>query len=291
MDWRNIPSLSALRAFEATARLSSYSKAARELNVTHAAISQHVRSLEDHFAETLVVRRGRGMAVTPKGAALADSLKTGFLTISDGVENLRRQSENRPLSISLTPAFASNWLMPRIGDFWAKHPDITVNLNPSIHLVDLAQDGVDMAIRFGRGHWQGLHAEPLTSGDYVVVVRPDLIKGRNFNCLQDLPDIPWLFENSMTERKALIENEGLDLDAAKVSMLNTNELVLSALRAGLGMSSQPYALVEKEIEAGNLAKICSLKDDGLGYYMVTRKSRTTPALLQFQKWLQQAAKN
>ncbi len=290
MDWRYIPSLASLRAFEATARLNSFSKAARELNVTHAAIAQHVRNLEAEFSETLVVRQGRGMATTAKGAALAENLQSGFSTIAQGVDDLRRFSESRPLNISLTPAFATNWLMPRIGDFWAKHPNVTVNLNPNINLTDLARDGVDMAIRYGRGEWQGLECEALTNGDYVVVARPDLIAGRSYSCLQDLADIPWVFENHMTERKSLIENEGVDLAKAKVSMMNTNELVLSAVRAGLGMSSQPLALVENEIKTGVLTKVCSMKDDGLGYYMVTRKGRETPALLTFKKWLRRAAK-
>lgn len=290
MDWHAIPSLASLRAFEATARLSSFSKAARELNVTHAAIAQHVRSLENYFAETLVMRRGRGMVVTEKGATLADSLKVGFLAIAEGVEALRQLSDGRPLNISLTPAFAANWLMPRIGAFWAEHPQITVNLNPSVHSVDLAQDGIDMAIRFGRGNWQGLHSEALTNGDHVVVARPDLVKGRIIHSLKDVVDIPWVFEGHMMESKAMIENEGIDLTGANITIFNTNELVLSAVRAGLGMSAHPLALVEKEIEAGNLANICSLKDDGLGYYMVTRKGRVTPALLQFQKWLRRTAK-
>ncbi len=290
MDWHNIPSLASLRAFEATARLSSFSKAARELNVTHAAIAQHVRNLETYFAETLVVRRGRGMAVTEKGASLADSLQAGFLTIAEGVEALRQFSDVRPLNISLTPAFAANWLMPRIGAFWAENPKITVNLNPSVHNVDLAQDGIDMAVRFGRGNWQGLHSEALTNGDHVVVVKPDLVKGRIIHSLNDVADIPWLFEGHMMEGKAMIENEGIDLTDAKISIFSTNELVLSAVRAGLGMSAHPLALVEKEIEAGTLENICSLKDDGLGYYMVTRKGRVTPALLQFQKWLRKATK-
>ena len=290
MNWRYIPSLASLRAFEATARLSSFSKAARELNVTHAAIAQHVRNLEAEFSETLVVRQGRGMVTTSKGAALAESLQSGFETIAQGVEGLRQFSENRPLNISLTPAFAINWLMPRIGDFWAKHPDITVNLNPNINLTDLARDGVDMAIRYGRGDWPGLESEALTNGDYVVVAHPDLIAGRTYSCLQDLADIPWVFENHMTERKSLIENEGVNLAKVKVSMMNTNELVLSAVRAGLGMSSQPLALVENEIKSGAFIKVCSMKDDGLGYYMVTHKGRETPALLTFKKWLRRAAK-
>lgn len=290
MDWRNIPSLSSLRAFEATARLSSFSKAARELNVTHAAIAQHVRHLEAEFSETLVVRQGRGMVTTVKGAILAESLRTGFLAIADGVENLRRFSADRPLNITLTPSFAANWLMPRIGAFWAAHPEVTVNINPSIHIVDMAQDGIDLAIRYGTGDWPGLEVEPLTNGDFVVVVSAALIKGRKYSCLQDLSDIPWLFENHMIERNALIKNEGVDLSNAKVSVFNTNELVLSAVRAGLGLSAHPLAIVEKEIASGQFIKVHTLKDDTLGYYMVTRKGRETPALLKFQKWLRRLAK-
>ena len=94
----------------------------------------------------------------------------------------------------------------------------------------------------------------------------------------------------MMESKAMIENEGVDLTDAKISVFSTNELVLSAVRAGLGMSAHPLALVEREIEAGSLTKICALKDDSLGYYMVTRKDRETPALLTFKKWLRRAAK-
>lgn len=290
MDWRTIPSLSALRAFEATARLKSFTKAADALNVTHAAIAQHVRHLEDYFAETLVIRRGRGMDVTVKGAALAESLRTGFTAISDGVEALRQHAENRPLNISLTPAFAANWLMPRMGAFWAAHPEISVNLNPSPNLVDMVQENIDMAIRYGRGTWEGLHAEPLMDGDFVVVVRPDLVAGRKISTLRDVADIPWVFESYMLERKALIEAEGVNLDMVKIQMLHTNELVLSAVHAGLGASPQPLALVEKEIKAGRLKQVYKLKSDQLGYYMVTRKGRETPALLTFQKWLRRIAK-
>ena len=289
MDWRYIPSLASLRAFEATARLKSFSKAAQELNVTHAAIAQHVRNLETEFSETLVVRQGRGMVTTAKGAVLAQNLQSGFSTIVQGVKDLRSFSENRPLNISLTPTFATNWLMPRIGGFWSKYPDVTVNLNPSINLADLAHDGIDMAIRYGRGKWQGLHCEALTSGDFVVVARPDLVEGRYFTCLSDLTDLPWVFETHMMEGQSMIENEGIDLRTLKVSKLNTNELVLSALSAGLGMSLQPYALVEKEIKAGNLTKICNLHDDGMGYYMVTRVGRETTALVKFMKWLRREA--
>ncbi|GHA47618.1 transcriptional regulator [Amylibacter ulvae] len=289
MDWSNVPSLSWLRAFEATARLGSFSSAAQELNVTHAAIAQNVRALENYFAQTLVTRRGRGMAVTPRGRALADHLADGFTLIADGVETLHNHNAQRPLNISITPAFAASWLMPRIGEFWAAHPEITVNLSPTTQLVDLVKDGFDMGIRFGNGDWAGLECEHLTSGNIVVVARADLVAGRKIKTLQDICDLTWLFESHMLERKALVENEGIDLNNCKVSMLNTSELVLAATRAGLGMSLQPQALVAPSIKSGELAQICALRDDGLGYYMVTRFGRETDALRIFQKWLRRAA--
>ncbi|PIB26513.1 hypothetical protein BFP76_11430 [Amylibacter kogurei] len=289
MDWATIPSLSWLRAFEATARLGSFSSAAQELNVTHAAIAQNVRALENYFAQTLVMRRGRGMVATAEGRALADSLANGFSLIADGVETLHSHNTQRPLNISITPAFAASWLMPRIGEFWAAHPDITVNLSPTTQLVDLAKDGFDMGIRFGNGDWAGLESEHLTSGNIIVVARADLVAGRKIKTLHDVCDLTWLFESHMLERKALVENEGIDLRDCKVSMLNTSELVLAATRSGLGMSLQPQALVTPAIQSGELAKICALRDDGLGYYMVTRSGRETPALRVFQKWLRRAA--
>jgi len=291
MDWKNIPSLASLRAFEATARLKSFSKAARELNVTHAAIAQHVRNLESDFSETLVMRQGRGMVTTEKGAALAASLHSGFSVIADGVETLRNHSETRPVSVSLTPAFASYWLMPRMGAFWSAYPDVTVNLNPSIHVVDLNSGEVDMAIRFGKGEWDGYDVTPLIKDRFIVVASPKFIKNHPMSCLEHTQHLPWFFQSIMRERKLLIENENIDLDHAKITILETNELVLAAIKSGTGLSLQPYALVEQSIADGVLQEICALKDDGFGYYIITKKGRETPSLLTFKKWLLRAAKD
>lgn len=117
MDWRPIPSLSALRAFEAMARLGGLSAAARELNVTHAAIAQHIRYLEDFLTVKLAYRDGRGMRLTPSGSALSKALQDGFKTIAGGIRSVKVDHEARPLQITLTPGFAENWLMPRLGSF------------------------------------------------------------------------------------------------------------------------------------------------------------------------------
>jgi len=291
MNWKDVPSLSSLKAFEATARLKNFSKAARELNVTHAAIAQHVRSLEDYFAESFVLRQGRGLEVTPKGAALANSLNDGFSTIIDGVNTLQSHSENRPLNITMTPAFASNWLMPRIGSFWSQYPDITINLNPSVQTVDLNTGEADMAIRFGNGNWPEFDVLPLVKDRFIVVASPDFMKDYSIDCLDQAQHLPWFFQSIMYERRLLFKSEGLDLGQATVTMLETNELVLSAVRSNAGLTLQPYALVEQAICDGVLQQLCELKDDGLGYYLVTKKGRETPALHTFKKWLQRVAKD
>ncbi len=291
MNWSKIPSLAALRAFEAAAQHLNFSHAARELNVTHAAVAQHVRALEAEFNESLLVRQGRGLALTEAGTQLARSLNSGFSEIAAGVDLLRARSANRPLNITVTPAFAANWLMPRMGGFWAKHPEIPISINPSIGIVDMARDGYDLALRYGDGNWPGVMSEPLTSGDFLVVARPDLIGDRTVDCLSDVADLPWLLEEYMMERRAIVEREGIDFAQVNVTFLNTNGLVLSAALAGLGLTVQPRSLVEDEIKSGTLVKICEISQPGIGYYMVTLSMREPRGLRQFQKWLREVAKD
>ncbi|NOX39987.1 MAG: LysR family transcriptional regulator [Alphaproteobacteria bacterium] len=289
MNWNRIPSLAGLRAFEAAARCLSFSKAAKELNVTHAAIAQHVRNLEADFSESLLVRQGRGLALTANGVQLAESLQVGFDEIARGVENLRAKNEDRPLNITITPAFATSWLMPRIGEFWANHPDISLNLNPSIGLVDIIRDSFDLAIRFGDGNWPNLTSELLTDGDFWVVSHPDLIRGRAVNCLGDVTDLPWILESQMMERRAIIEREGIDFENVDIKLMDTNGMVISGALAGLGVTVQPKSLVQAEIKAGALAKICEIRGEGLGYYLVTVPNRAPKGLKVFRAWLRSAA--
>lgn len=285
MEWSKIPSLAALRAFEAAARCQSFSKAARELNVTHAAIAQHVRSLEAEFAQSLIQRQGRGIATTHEGAKLAAQLRAGFGVIADGVDELRSFNEARPLNISLTPAFAGNWLMPRIGEFWSLHPDISININPATRLVDLKQEGFDLGIRYGRGDWPGTKPELLTEGSFLVVVHPDLVQGRDVTCLADVVDVPWVVEKQFFEQRSLIEREGIDFEKLDVTELTTTSLVLSAAKAGLGMTILSSTLVEPEISEGKLVKVCELRHEKLGYYLVPVHTTPSKNLSVFMKWL------
>ena len=117
MIWSDLPSLSSLRSFAAVADAGSYSKAGALLNVTHAAVSQQVKALEKYLDIALVVRDGRGIALTAEGSSLAGDLEKGFTTIRDGIEGLTGTDASRPVQVTMSPVFAMKWLMPKIGDF------------------------------------------------------------------------------------------------------------------------------------------------------------------------------
>ncbi len=285
MDWRNIPSLAGLRAFEATARLNSFSAAGRELNVTHAAIAQHVRGLEDFFAQSLLFRQGRKMELTPSGQRLATALSDGFLTIQAGVNDLQAESEDRPLKIALTPSFAESWLMPRLGEFWADHPEIELALLPGIGLTDLRRDGVDLAIRYGKGVWQGYQSELLASAQFVVVATKEYIGNRKVRSLSDLSDVKWLIESDRRDQSLWAEEQGLDLAGIDITSFPTATLVHLAARAGYGVAILTQAVVEHDLENGVLVSLFTAESGTLGYYLVTRKEAQSNKLAVFIKWL------
>ncbi|MEP2530721.1 LysR family transcriptional regulator [Shimia sp.] len=291
MDWSALPSLSALRAFEAAARHGSLSAAARELNVSHAAIAQHVRQLEKVLVEPLLHRSGRGVATTEAGRGLAQDLSQGFAIIAKGVATLQRRKETQPLNVSVTPSFAANWLMPRIGSFWQTHPDVKLNINPSIALVDLQRDNFDMSIRFGDGDWKGLDCQLLTHGEFWVVAAPGLLQDRAVSGLLDVAMLPWIMETHMLEWRPVVEDAGLELDRVDVTVLETNELVLSATLAGLGVSVHPKSLVERDVGNGTLIRICRLPVKDLGYYLITLPGPKSSRQKAFMKWVLSAARS
>lgn len=289
MDWRNMPSLPALRAFEAAARHASLSAAARSLNVTHAAIAQHVRALEDHFGCALMHRDGKGMALTDQGLRLAGALTEGFTTIAEAVEELQRRDAQRGLRIATTPSFAENWLMPRIGSFWSEHPDIVLELVPSVQSVDLRRDGFDVALRYGRGDWSGLDSEMLVSGTQTVVAAPGHIPGDRIDALSDLTHARWIQIGLRREDNLWLQDHGFDVDAMEIAYLDTGALVLQAVRAGNGVSVQPRPIVENDLSLGSLVALYKDVTTDLAYHIVTRPGRVSDQLRVFLSWLRKQA--
>ena len=164
MGMRSIAHLNALRAFEASARHQSFSLAAQELNVTPAAVGQLVRTLEDWLGSPLFVRStsGRARLVTTEVAeqALPD-IRAGLERLAVGLERLRSGSAGGVLTVTVSPAFAAKWLLPRIERFQAAWPETDLRLDTSLKPVDFVAQRIDVGVRYGRGQWPGLAAEKL----------------------------------------------------------------------------------------------------------------------------------
>jgi LysR family glycine cleavage system transcriptional activator len=297
MDWRDIPSLSALRAFEAAARLRSYSEAARSLNVTHAAIAQHVRKLEADLGQSLMLRAGRGVEATDAGHALARDLAAGFGEIADGVRRARHVGDAGPVSVTTTQGFAENWLMPRMGQFWSAHPGVTVAIAVDNAVVDLGRSPHHLAIRFGRGVWGGTQAEFLTDGQSVIVGTPDLIARaapgaglETAEARRALTEAPWVIDMAYAELFPWLREHGIDPEALNRTELPSNSLVLAACRAGAGLSVQSRAVVERDLNEGTLVALSQETDQpDLGYYIVRGTRPVSDDLRLFLRWLRSTA--
>ncbi|MBY4893988.1 LysR family transcriptional regulator [Rhodobacteraceae bacterium N5(2021)] len=295
MDWRDIPSLSALRAFEAAARLGSLSEAARALNVTHAAIAAHVRALEAEFGQPLLRRSGRGMVPTQAGTELARDLGNGFAEIAAGVRALRQGREDRPVILTTTPSFAENWLMPCLAAFWSAHPDVPLTVQTSQKIVDLRRDGVDLAIRHGKGPWPGVDGVVLTHAKMVVVGKP----GRYGPLPEDptsaaawewVKGLPWLLDLSHVEFNQRLERLGVEPAGLTATALQSNALVLPACRGGVGVSAQPFALVEADIIDGRLEVLAEEIDSDYAYHLLHLPGPLSRRAQTFVTWMRRDAR-
>ncbi|MEJ8474105.1 LysR family transcriptional regulator [Roseibium algae] len=291
MDWRNLPSLAALRAYCAVAEHKSFSAAGRDLNVTHAAVSQQVRALETQIGTQLVVREGRGLRLTPDGEHLASGLRDAFSRIIETVDVLRLNDQQRPLNITMTPAFAVSWLMPRISDFRQEQPDIELMLNPTGDVVEFVPGGVDLAIRFGDGNWPGFETELLMKTNYVVVGAQKLIGDRVLTDPSDILDYPWLQELGTNELSIWLENQGV-VPSAKLNITHLpGFMVLDGLRRGDGISATARIFLEPDIIAGSIKVLFEdLRPNNSGYYLVSRPGMMRAPVKAFVSWIKKRAK-
>jgi LysR family glycine cleavage system transcriptional activator len=284
-DWRRIPSLHALRAVESAVRLRSFTAAARALNVTPAAIAQHVRAVEADVGAALVVRDGRGLAVTAAGDALGRSLGEAFGQIARSVAAARGGRDGAPLRVTMTPGFARSWLMPRLGGFWAAHADIPVIIHSSLALADLVRDGLDLGIRFGDGRWPGVVADYLVSVTDLVVGAPALLAGRGAIDAAGMQALPWALQPDAPEDRTCLARLGVDPDRLVVRHFPTGELCIAAAVQGYGLAFASDRSVALEIAAGSLVAVASIRLDEFAYYTVTPPGPRRPELAKFLRWL------
>lgn len=285
MDWTALPPLAALRAFAAYAETGSVQKAGDALNVSHAAISQQIRNLENHLGLRLLDRSGRAARLTDDGRRLATALADGFATISEGIAELTGADAQRALHVSTTPSFASNWLMPRLPEFRGLHPDIDIMIDPNPALTNPEPGGIDVAIRFGDGQWPGLDTDLLIPTTIAVVAATELIGEHPASCAADLLRFPWLQELGTNESTSWLRNQGVT-EARTAGLIHLpGSLTLEAARQGQGVLVTAKEWVLGDIDAGRL-RLLFEEPPGKGYYIVTAAGLVPrPALKPFLKWL------
>lgn len=289
---RKLPPLTALRAFEAAARHAAVGKAARELNVTHAAVSQQLRQLEDWLGVPLFRREGRSIALTPEGDAYFSAVRDGFDRMSEATRTLTASREGRPVDITTTAAFASRWLMPRLPRFYAKHPDVRIRVDSVRTLVDLRTQPVDLAIRFGKGDWPDLEVEPLIGAELAPLCAPSYIERIGLKSPADLPRAHVFHDGDYSEWEHWLAMAGYaDVDVRTNSTVITNLILgYQAALDGQGVVLGVESLTRDDVDAGRLVFPFGISDEARGYWIVRRRGAVErPAAAAFRTWLVEEA--
>ncbi|MGO4722061.1 MULTISPECIES: LysR substrate-binding domain-containing protein [unclassified Inquilinus] len=280
------PSLNALQAAEAVGRLGSLSRAAEALGVTPSAISHRLRGLEAQLGVALFDRGERGLVPTAAGRRLLPALGDAFQRIAAAVAETTAQDRST-VTVTCGLAFAAKWLVPRLVGLAAQHPDLEVRLVTTSRLVEFDREDVDLGIRFGRGRWPGLRAEPVAPQPLVPVCAPAIAAD--------------LLDPFHTARVPLIEDEqslfGWDdwFAAGGPAALADHprrrfpdaSLAVEAALAGHGLWLGWPLVVEDALQAGRLVRpFPGTIDAGLGFWLVSTPARwRRPQVVRFRRWI------
>lgn len=284
---RRLPPLSALRPFEAAARLESFSHAADELHITHGAVSHQVRALEEHLGAPLFARHGKRVSVTAGGRAFAARVRSALDEIATAAEAVRPARRDHRLSVSVLPSFASRWLMPRLIGFMEAHPKIELNVSASVGLADFAHDEIDIAIRFGVGPWAGLVCEKFLEDEYFPVASPKMNRGKLPNTPHALLGVRLMLEDrDYWER--WFEIAGVPLvHPLEGPLFNDSTYSLQAAARGEGVALARRSIIGEDLERGTLKRLFNIAVPCReSYWFVSPKDRAGAASVKaFREWV------
>ena len=285
------PSLKALHSFEAAARLRSLTRAACELNVSVPAVAFQVRQVEEALGRTLLRRSGRGLELAPEGALLARELGAAFGAVARAVEAAARpRAPAHAVTVSVLPSFASLWLLPRLPAFQAAHPDIDLRISTSQRLVDLEAEGVDCAVRTGPGPWPGTESLLLFAQRLAPLCHWSYARrsGRPESAAA-LPDEALIVNDSRpTEWTEWFATTGVVRGEPEARQrVDSRELVLGAVTAGLGIGLLDVSVLGRELETGDLVQLFpEVLETGWSHWIVTPAGRRPGAAASaFIDWL------
>ena len=290
---RKLPPLNALRAFEAAARLLSFTDAARELFVTHGAVSQQIKVLEDYFGQPLFVRSHGKVSLNAAGLELLPVIRDSLDAIEQASSRLFQDLNVETLTVNVTTSFASSWLLPRLGDFQQCFPDIAVHLLPSHAFPSNLGHEVDVAIRWGITTVAGVAMEKLFDVDTFVASAPSLLtKDHPLHTPDDLRHQVLIHDDEGQAWQAMLEALATEtVDSSKGLFYADSGLSLQVAIEGKGVIVAGSILAENDLSAGRLVipfncVIPHRKDYNLYY---TESSAASRKIQCFRDWLHQQA--
>jgi LysR family glycine cleavage system transcriptional activator len=290
---KKIP-VGALRSFDVAARTLNLSAAAEELSVTHAAVSRQVKQLEQRLRVKLFDRLPRGLKLTVHGALLAAGTREAFDRLSSAIEDVSQPAIRRRLNISTFASLSTRWLMPRLDSFAKRFPDVDLHIETSARLADFARDDVDMAIRFGNGHYPGLHVVPLFQPQDIAVCSPALLKrGPPIKTFGDLKRHTLLHDDSFHSWVRWLNAVGAKtINGRKGVICGDRNSMLQAALEGQGIALAAEVFAATELAAGRLVKVFPDAVQGeFGIYGVCSPRRINdPLIAGALAWLQEEAR-
>ncbi|WP_338860311.1 transcriptional regulator GcvA [Mycetohabitans rhizoxinica] len=267
MDLRHLPNLGTLKAFEAAARLESFSRAAQELFVTHGAISHQIRALEAELGMPLFKRDGKRIALTGCGRRYAAQVRAALFDIAAATDAVRAGDRERRLVISVLPPFAARWMTPRIGRFIERHPEIDVELLSTNAITHFNRDDVDVALRFGGGNYPGLFVEPLLDEVFFPVCTPSFNGGQLPKTPADLAGLT-LLRNDDEMWGPWFQAAGLSgwSEPRRGVLYQDSSMLLQAALEGQGIALVRRSLAMQEVINGRLVRLFDIDGPSPGTY-------------------------
>lgn len=286
---RRLPSLNALRAFEAAARHESFTKAADELAVTQGAVSHQVKALEQELGLRLFARERQRLVITGAGRSYLEVVRDAFDRLAVGTNQLIQLQTTGVLTVTTSPNFAAKWLVHRLGRFAEAHPEIDLRLSASLQHVDFAREDIDLAIRHGDGGWPGLHVTRLCSEQLFPVCSPALTRGRSpLRSPADLKRHTLLHVNDRREWAKWLDTAGIKgIDAARGPIFNQASMAIDAAVDGQGIALARTALAAWDLIAGRLVRPFKLgrKADYAYWIVCPKPTANLPKIATFREWL------
>jgi LysR family transcriptional regulator of beta-lactamase len=287
MDRPQLP-LNALRAFEASARHLSFTRAGLELFVSQGAVSHQVKALEDRLGVQLFRRLPRGLALTDEGTALVPVVRDSFDRIGATLDQFSGGRYRVTLTVAVVGTFAIGWLLPRLQDFLERYPEIDLRLFTNNNRVDLAGEGLDLAIRFGDGAWHATHAEPILDATLTPLCSPAV--AARLTEPASLGSEILLRSYRADEWPRWFEQAGAACPPLRGPVFDSSPIVAKAAAGGLGVGLLPAAMFEADLAAGHLVRPFAIEIDAGRYWLTRLTSRAdSTAMSAFRGWLHSAA--